>query len=158
MSGSGIDSSVDSQAHQVQSAHGEETATEKPVENLVTDPDPSMREYYRLQRELLVVAIALTGIIFVSTWVFYSLNTALNYMIGSCAGIFYLRLLAKHVEQIGRKKGRLGQTRLAGLIILIILASRLEQLEILPVFLGFLTYKASLIVYVVRIAVMPASS
>ncbi len=149
---------MDSQAHQVQSTHGEGNAADEPIDGMMSEPDPSMSDYHRLQRELLVVTVTLTGMIFVSTWIFYSLNTALNYMIGSCAGIFYLRLLAKHVEQIGRKKGQFGQTRLAALVILIILASRLEQLEILPVFLGFLTYKASLIVYVVRTAILPPSS
>lgn len=149
---------MDSQAHQNQAENGKENATDEPAFTLVPEPDPSMTDYYRLQRELLVIAVGLTGLIFTSTWIFYSLNTALNYMIGSCAGIFYLRLLAKHVEQIGRSKSRFGQTRLVALIILIILASRLEQLEILPVFLGFLTYKASLIVYVVRTAIMPVSS
>lgn len=116
-----------------------------------------MDEFYRLQWELVLVAVLLAGIIFVFTWIYYSLNTSLNYLIGSCAGILYLRLLAKHVEQLGRERRRLGQTRLAVLIILILVASRLEQLEILPIFLGFLTYKASLIVYVLRTTLLSSS-
>lgn len=122
------------------------------------EPDPSMGEYYKLQRELLLVTLVMTGVIFGSSWLFYSLNTALNYLVGACAGIFYLRLLAKHVEELGRQRRQLGQTRIAVFIALIIAASQLNQFEILPIFLGFLTYKAALIVYVLRTALIPSSS
>lgn len=122
------------------------------------EPDPSMQEYYQLQRELLLITLVLTGVIFSSTWVFYTLNTAINYFVGACAGALYLRLLAKHVEQLGRQRGRLGQSRIAVFIALIIAASQLNQFEILPIFLGFLTYKAALIVYVLRTTILLDSS
>ncbi len=122
------------------------------------EPDPSMQEYYNLQRELLLVTLVLTGVAFGSSWAFYSLNTALNYLVGACSGIFYLRLLAKHVEELGRQRRQLGQTRIAVFIALIIAASQLSQFEILPIFLGFLTYKAALIVYVLRTTLISSSS
>ena len=148
---------MNSQEQQLKSSsEGNSTATDQ-ASGLPVEPDPSMDEFYHLQWELVLVAVLLAGIIFVFTWIYYSLNTSLNYLIGSCAGIFYLRLLAKHVEQLGRQRRRLGQTRLAVLIILILVASRLEQLEILPIFLGFLTYKASLIVYVLRTTLLSSS-
>ena len=40
---------------------------------------------------------------------------------------------------------------------LFILATRLDQLEIIPIFLGFLTYKAALIIYTLRITFLPDS-
>lgn len=133
-----------------------------PVENelpqVSPEPDASMQEYYKLQRELLLVTLALTGVTFGMSWAFYSPNTALNYLVGACAGIFYLRLLAKHVEELGRQRRQLGQTRIAVFIALIIAASQLNQFEILPIFLGFLTYKAALFVYVLRTALFPSSS
>jgi ATP synthase protein I len=61
-------------------------------------------------------------------------------------------MLAKDVERLGREKQSLSKTRLALLIVLILLASRWNQLQIMPIFLGFLTYKATLIIYVVRVA------
>lgn len=124
---------------------------------LPPEPDPSMQEFFQLQRDLFVATLILMGVIFASAWIAYSLNTALNYLIGASAGIFYLRLLGKHVEQLGRQRKELGQTRLAVLIALILVASRLEQLEILPIFLGFLTYKAALIMYLLRTTLMPDS-
>ncbi|AFZ22871.1 ATP synthase I chain [Cylindrospermum stagnale PCC 7417] len=118
-----------------------------------TEPvDSSMQEFYQLYQELLVTTLALTGIVFVSVWIFYSLNIALNYLLGACAGVLYLRMLAKDVEGLGREKQSLSKTRLALLVALLLLASRWNQLQILPIFLGFLTYKATLIIYVVRVA------
>lgn len=117
-----------------------------------------MQEYFKLQQDLLKVTLILTGIIFISVWVFYSLNIALNYLIGACTGVVYLRMLAKNVEQLGREKKRLSNTRLALLILLILVASRWDQLQIMPIFLGFLTYKAGLIIYVLRTAVLPDPS
>jgi ATP synthase protein I len=118
-------------------------------------PADSMQDFYKLYQELLVITLALTGIIFVSVWISYSLNIALNYLIGGCAGLVYLRMLAKDVERLGREKQQLSKTRLALLVLLILLAGKWNQLEILPIFLGFLTYKATLIIYVIRVGFNP---
>ncbi|AFZ57233.1 ATP synthase subunit I [Anabaena cylindrica] len=118
-----------------------------------TEPvDSSMQDFYQLYQELLVITLVLTGVIFISVWIAYSVNIALNYLLGACAGVLYLRMLAKDVERLGREKQSLSKTRLALLVGMILLASRLDQLQILPIFLGFLTYKATLIIYVVRVA------
>jgi len=114
------------------------------------EPESSMGEFYKLYQELLVITLALTGMIFVFVWIFYSLNIAINYLIGGCTGLIYLRMLAKDVERLGREKQELSKTRLALLVLLILLAGKWNQLEILPIFLGFLTYKATLIIYVIR--------
>ena len=114
-----------------------------------------MQEYYQLQQELLLTTLALSGIIFISVWIYYSLNIALNYLIGACTCVVYLRMLAKDVEQLGTEKQRLSKTRFALFIGLIIIATQVNKLQILPVFLGFLTYKASLFVYMLRILFFP---
>ncbi|NES75838.1 MULTISPECIES: ATP synthase subunit I [Okeania] len=121
------------------------------------EPNTSMQEYYKLQQELYVITLTITGIIFVFVWVFYSLNIALNYLIGATTSVVYLRMLAKEVESIGGDKRSVGKTRLAIFVGLMILATQLNQLKILPIFLGFLTYKAALIIYVVRTSLMPNS-
>jgi ATP synthase protein I len=117
---------------------------------LPPDPNPSIQEYYQLQQELFQVTLLLTAIAFVSVWAVYSLGTALNYLIGACTGVVYLKMLARNVEQLGREKKRLGKTHLAIFIGLIVIASQWNQLEILPIFLGFLTYKAAILVYMFR--------
>jgi ATP synthase protein I len=149
---------VTSQEQQSQAkVESDDAKAESPPE-LLKEADPSMGEFFKLQWELLVTSLVLTVVIFIFTYGFYTFNTALNYLIGALAGLLYLRLLAKHVEQLGRQRKKLGQTRLATFIILIVVASQVDQLEILPIFLGFLTYKASLIIYVLRTTLMPTSS
>ena len=110
----------------------------------------SMQDYYRLQRNLLLLSLVLTGIIFVSVWKFYTLNLALNYLLGACVGIVYLKLLGGEVETIGTSKQIVGTKGLAIFAAMIIVASQWRQLHILPVFLGFLTYKVSIIAYTIQ--------
>jgi ATP synthase protein I len=109
-----------------------------------------MQDFYQLQQEWLVVTLLLTGIIFISVWIAYSLNIALNYLLGACTGVVYLKMLARDVERLSRQKISLSKTRFALFIGLIIVATQWQQLQIIPIFLGFLTYKAALIVYMVR--------
>lgn len=109
-----------------------------------------MQDFYQLQQEWLVVTLLLAGIIFISVWIAYSLNIALNYLLGACTGVVYLKMLARDVERLSRQKTSLSKTRFALFIGLIIVATQWQQLQIIPIFLGFLTYKAALIVYMVR--------
>jgi ATP synthase protein I len=125
-------------------------ATEK-----VTAATDTMKDYYQLQRTLLLLSLGLTGIIFISVWVFYSLNLALNYLLGACVGIVYLKLLAGEVEKIGTTGQRVGTKGLALFAAMIILASRWQELHIVPVFLGFLTYKVAIIVYTLQSVMAP---
>ncbi|MCP6761083.1 MAG: ATP synthase subunit I [Fischerella sp. CENA71] len=115
-----------------------------------TEPVDSMKEFYKLYQEFLLITLVLTGIVFISVWIFYSLNIALNYLLGAFTGMLYMRMLAKDVERLGPQKRQLNKNRFALLVVIILLASRWNELQILPIFLGFLTYKATLIFYVVR--------
>lgn len=110
----------------------------------------SMGDYYQLQQNLLLVTLALTGVIFVSVWWAYSLKTGLNYLLGAGVGLVYLRMLAKDVERIGVEGQRISPNRLGLFAILIIVATQWQQLQVLPIFLGFITYKGSLIVYTLQ--------
>jgi ATP synthase protein I len=124
---------------------------------LSPEPDASMQEYFDLQETLLKLTLILTGIIFISVWIFYSLNISLNYLLGACTGVVYLRMLARNVAQLGRQRKQLGSSRLAILIGVIIVASQLHELQIIPIFLGFLTYKAAIIFYMLQTTILPDS-
>lgn len=129
-------------------------ATEENSQSEAAPTSSSMQDFYQLSQELLKITLVLSGIIFIFVWIFYSLNVALNYLIGACTGVVYLRMLGKDVEQLGGEKNQLSKTRFALFIVLIVIATQWEQLQVLPIFLGFLTYKATLIVYTIR-AVLP---
>ncbi|MBD2326538.1 ATP synthase subunit I [Alkalinema sp. FACHB-956] len=117
-----------------------------------------MDEYYALQRELIVTTIVLMGLIFPAVWFFYDLNVALNYLMGAFTGVIYLRLLGKNVEKLGQGASAVGKSQIAVFVGVMILATQLKQLSILPIFLGFLTYKATLIIYTLRILLVPDRS
>jgi ATP synthase protein I len=134
-----------------------ETGEQSPTDSVPKESGGSMQEFYQLSQQLLLVTLALSGIIFISVWIFYSLNIALNYLLGACAGVVYLKMLAKDVERLSDERKRLSKTRFALFIGLIIVASQWHQLKILPIFLGFLTYKATLFVYTVQTAFIPDS-
>jgi len=115
-----------------------------------------MQEYYQLQQILLLGTLSLTGLIFISVWLSYSLNTAISYLLGACVGLIYLKMLAKDVAKIKSGKKRFSPTRLALVAALIIFATQWQDIKIVPVFLGFMTYKAAIIVYVLQTTLMPA--
>ena len=123
--------------------------------SLPPEPNQSMQEFYQLQQGLFKATLVLTGIIFASVWIFYSLNIALNYLIGAATGVVYLRLLARNVEKLGREKTSLSKEQLAVFMGLIIVATQWQQLQIIPIFLGFLTYKAAIIIYVLQTSFTP---
>ncbi len=110
----------------------------------------SMEEFYALRDELLIVTLVVSGIAFCGVWLFYSFNAAGSYLIGSLVGMVYLGMLARNVERLNYES-TISKNRLALFAVLIILACRLDQIQVLPVFLGFLTFKTAIIFYALRI-------
>lgn len=130
----------------------EELTQESTTSNEQSD---SMAEYYQLQFTLYTYTLVLMGIIFPSVWYFYSLSTALNYLLGAIVSVVYLRFLAKDVERLGQQQQRIGGKGLGIFLILMIIASKWQKLSILPVFLGFLTYKGAIILYTLQSVLLP---
>lgn len=121
-----------------------------PEESSVGPSEDSMGEYQQLKQELYLITIGITAVVFAAVTYFYDLRVAFNYLLGAAAGVVYLRLLAKDVDRIGNESVKLSLDRQALVVVLMLVAAKWHQLQILPVFLGFLTYKAALIVYLVR--------
>ena len=112
--------------------------------------DDSMDEYQQLKLELYLMTVGVTIVAFIAVASTYGVRIALNYLLGAVAGVVYLRLLARDVDRIGNGNIRLSPNRLAMFVVLIIVAAKWHQLQVLPVFLGFLTYKAAILIYLLR--------
>jgi ATP synthase protein I len=127
---------------------GEETTSEESSVDRSTED--SMGEYQQLKRELYLITLVITAVAFVTVALVYELRVAFNYLLGATAGVVYLRLLAKDVDKIGNESTKLSPNRLALFVGLMLVAAKWHELQVLPVFLGFLTYKAALLVYLLR--------
>ncbi len=105
-------------------------------------------EYDKFRQRLLVTTLISSLVIaFTIVW-FYPINVVMNYAIGSLVGLAYLRMLGRGVGRLGPASRSTGSASRLGLFAaLIIVASQVDSLEILPIFLGFMTYKAALFVY-----------
>jgi ATP synthase protein I len=126
----------------------EETTPEE--SSVIRSSEDSMGEYQQLKQELYLINLVIMAVAFAAVAYFYGLRVAFNYLLGAVAGVVYLRLLAKDVDRIGNESTKLSLDRQALIVVLMLVAAKWHQLQILPVFLGFLTYKAALIVYLVR--------
>jgi ATP synthase protein I len=156
------DTSATAQAEsgQDQSVHQSAQSGEPQSQEISLPPpsEASMQDYYQLQQNLLGLTVAFAAVIFPCVWGFYSLQIALDYILGACAGVVYLRMLGKNVSAIGRQKKNSSAGRLAVFAGVMIVAMRWQQLEVIPVFLGFLTYKAALIAFVLWTSVKPQAA
>lgn len=112
-------------------------------------PATDMEFFFRLQRRMLLATLMLTALAVPLTAMLVGLSTAFNVLLGAVAGLLYLRLLARSVTRLGGQTRSVDKTQLLVPIVLVLAASRLPQLEILPVFLGFLLYKPAVILQAV---------
>ena len=120
------------------------------VETSSTSVDDGMEEYNRLKFKLLAITIASGIIIGLAVWGWYGWNIALSYFVGALVGTAYFRMLTKGVDRLGTESNRLGFSRLGLFVLLIAIAAKSDQLEILPAFLGFMTYKVAVLVIVAQ--------
>jgi ATP synthase protein I len=107
--------------------------------------DNGMDSYARLQRRLLLATAAMGVLVSLLTLVLRDWSTAASVLVGSLAGVLYLRLLARTVSRLGGSSRQLGRFQLVVPILLVVGVSRTPSLELLPAILGFLLYKPALL-------------
>ncbi|BDA39590.1 ATP synthase subunit I [Candidatus Atelocyanobacterium thalassae] len=132
------------------------TSSVSQTSNTETIQADSMKDYYQLQRTLMLLSVVLTGIIFICVWIFHSLHLAFSYLLGALVGVVYLKMLAREVERIGTSQQKLGNKGLILFAATIIVASQWQKLYIVPVFLGFLTYKVAIVAYTIQSVMVSA--
>jgi len=105
-------------------------------------------DYAQLQRRLLLATLTAAVLAGLFTALVFDLHTAASVLVGSLAGVVYLRLLGRSVARLGPDAKKVGKLQLLVPVVLVMAAARLPQLELLPALLGFLLYKPALIVQV----------
>jgi len=107
-------------------------------------------DYFKLQLVIFSLTFLFSLVITFLTCIFISLKFGLSVFIGSIVGIFYLRLLAKSIGNLGKSSSGVSKLQLLLPVCLFIFASKNEFIEILPAIIGFFLYKPSLFFYFSR--------
>ena len=121
--------------------------TESPAASVAIDS--GMGDYARLQQRLMLATLAVSLVAVLIALVGFDAMVARSLLVGSCAGVLYLRLLARSVARLGGGSRQVGRFQLVVPVLLVVAAAKFPQLEILPAFIGFLLYKPALILQTV---------
>lgn len=107
--------------------------------------------------QLLIVYWRVSSLLAVTVYLMIG-GLPISFLSGAIVGVVYLRMLGRGVAELGKSRSRLGVTRLALFVGLIVLATQVKSLQILPIFLGFMTYKVTLLIYLVQTLTRLSSS
>ena len=102
-------------------------------------------DYTRLQRRLIQATLIVSALAGAFTALAFDPHTAGCLLVGSLAGVLYLRLLARSVAKLGNGSKKVGKLQLLVPVVLVMASARLPQLDLLPALIGFLLYKPALI-------------
>jgi ATP synthase protein I len=122
-------------------------------EPALNDSSNSLDEYGDLKLKLLVITLIMSGAISLTVWGVCGSNLALNYLLGAVVGMVYLRMLSRDIDQLGQQQKLLSYSKPSRFLlftVLIVAAARVQHLHVLPVFLGFMTYKVAILVYTIQ--------
>ena len=109
------------------------------------DPSNGMDDFFRLQRRLLLFTLLLSAVVVAITAVAVSLATAFSLLVGAISGFVYLWLLCRSVSRLGENSRGISKAQFLVPAVLVLVASKVPQLSILPALLGFLIYKPAVI-------------
>ena len=109
------------------------------------DPSNGMDDFFRLQRRLLLFTLLLSAVAVAITAVVVNPATAFSLLVGATSGLLYLWLLSRSVSRLGENSSRISRAQFLVPAVLVLAASKVPQLSILPAVLGFLIYKPAVI-------------
>ncbi|MEB3316744.1 MAG: hypothetical protein VKO39_01165 [Cyanobacteriota bacterium] len=104
-----------------------------------------MDHYYRLRRRLLVATTLAAAIAVPVVALTLGGSAALSALLGALCGLLYLMLLSRSVSRLGVSSKSVGKVQLLVPIALVLTATKVPQLHVLPALLGFLLYKPALL-------------
>jgi ATP synthase protein I len=109
------------------------------------DPTNGMDDFFRLQRRLLLFTLLLSAVVVAITAVVGTPATAFSLLVGALSGFVYLWLLCRSVSRLGDNSRGISKAQFLVPAVLVLVASKVPQLSILPALLGFLIYKPAVI-------------
>ena len=115
-------------------------------EFLAKKPKNSSQYYLQLQLRIYRATLIVSAIAVSIAAIFFGYLTSLSLLIGALSGVFYLRLLARSVGRLGKSSQALGKFQLLVPVFLVLIVTKLPQLELFPAVIGFLLYKPSLVI------------
>ena len=107
-------------------------------------------DYLKMQLSIFVITFVIAIFLTIFASISIDLSVGLSFFIGSIAGIFYLRLLAKSIGNLGKSSSGISKIQLLIPVCLFVFTSKSEFFEILPAIIGFFLYKPALILYFSR--------
>ncbi|XP_048127047.1 protein CONSERVED ONLY IN THE GREEN LINEAGE 160, chloroplastic isoform X2 [Rhodamnia argentea] len=125
----------------------------------------SKERYYKLKEKLQVLTLGVGGIGLVSTYFCYSPEIGASFGVGFLGSLVYIRMLGSSVDSMadgakGLIKGAIGQPRLLVPVVLVMIYNRWNailvpeygtmHLELIPMLVGFFTYKIATFVQAVE--------
>jgi len=109
-------------------------------------PKDSVTEYVSLQQRIFKMTLVLTAFSGLLMILIVDVNASISLFIGAFSGIIYLRLLAKSIGSLGKKSTSVSKVQLLVPVLLILVVTKLPELQLIPALVGFLLYKPSLII------------
>tara|TARA_Y100000589_G_scaffold318399_1_gene345834 strand:- start:506 stop:982 length:477 start_codon:yes stop_codon:yes gene_type:complete len=107
-------------------------------------------DYFSLQLAIFCLTLILSIIVSIVSCLLINFSFGLSLFIGSITGIFYLRLLAKSIGNLGKNSLGVSKVQLLLPICLFIFASGNDLIEIFPAIMGFFFYKPAMLFYFSR--------
>ncbi len=106
----------------------------------------SVNEYVSLQQRIFKLTFVVTAFAGMFTIIFVDYHAAISLFLGAFSGILYLRLLAKSIGSLGKNSTSVSKFQLLVPVVLVLVVTKLPELQLIPALVGFLLYKPSLII------------
>ncbi|KAL2620287.1 hypothetical protein R1flu_000492 [Riccia fluitans] len=132
----------------------------------VVAAETERKKYLKLKQDLQILTLAIGGLGAAGAYFAYSPEVAGSYGAGLIGALAYVRMLGNSVDSIGARdtgtaaRGALGQPRLLVPVVLVMFYNRwnallvpeyhLMSLQLIPMLVGFFTYKAATLVETFR--------
>ena len=105
----------------------------------------SSDEYVQLQQRIYRASLIVSVLAVTVSALFFELQVSISLLVGALSGVFYLRILARSIGKLGKSSKSVSKFQLVIPVLLVLSASKLSQLDLLPALLGFVLYKPALI-------------